>query len=164
VQSGDYLLATALQNATLLLKLDSDQPAVTEVWRGKGTHPDHNPPMIFEDHIYGVDVNGRLRCIELVSGKRIWESLVTCTKGRPAASTTGFLVRNGQHWYITTDQGELIIAQMSPDGFKELGRAKLLEPTSENWGRKIVWSHPAYAGQCVFARNDKEIVCYSLAK
>ncbi len=164
VKSGDYLLATALQNATLLLKLDSNKPAVTEVWRGKGTQPDHNPPMVFEDHIYGVDVNGQLRCIELVSGKRIWESLAICTDGRPAASTTGFLVRNGEHWYITTDQGELIIAKMSPAGFEECGRAKIVEPTSENWGRKIVWSHPAFAGKCVFARNDKEIVCYSLAE
>lgn len=163
VKSGDYLLATALQNATLLLKLDSDKPAVTEVWRGKGTQPDHNPPMVYQDHIYGVDVKGRLRCIELVSGERVWESLATCTNGRPAPSTTGFLVRNGDHWYITTDQGELIIAKMSPgDGFQELGRAKMVEPTAENWGRKIVWSHPAFAGKCVFARNDKEIVCLSL--
>jgi hypothetical protein len=25
-----------------------------------------------------------------------------------------------------------------------------------------VWSHPAYADKCVFARNDQEIVCVSL--
>jgi hypothetical protein len=27
----------------------------------------------------------------------------------------------------------------------------------------VVWSHPAFAGRCVFARNDKELVCVSLA-
>lgn len=163
-QHGDYLLTTALQNATLLVKLDSEKPAATEVWRGKGTNPDHNPPVIHDGHIYGVDVKGHLRCIDLVSGERKWESLATCPNGRPAASTTGFLVRNGDHWYITTEQGELIIAKMTPKGYEELGRAKMLEPTAENWGRKIVWSHPAFAGKCVFARNDKEIVCYSLAE
>jgi outer membrane protein assembly factor BamB len=26
----------------------------------------------------------------------------------------------------------------------------------------VVWSHPAYANRCVFARNDQEIVCASL--
>ena len=31
------------------------------------------------------------------------------------------------------------------------------------FGRDVVWSHPAYADKCVFARNDKEIVCASLA-
>jgi len=27
----------------------------------------------------------------------------------------------------------------------------------------VCWSHPAYAGKCIFARNDNEIVCASLA-
>lgn len=164
IKHGDYLLATALQGGTTLLKLNPDKPAVTEVWRGKGTQPDHNPPIVYQDHIYGVDVKGHLRCIELVSGKRVWEDLATTPNGRPASSTTGFLVRNGDHWYITTEQGELIIAKMSPAGYEELGRAKMVEPTAENWGRKIVWSHPAFSHKCVFARNDKEIVCYSLAE
>lgn len=164
IKHGDYLLMTALQGASVLLKLDSEKPAVTEVWRGKGLQPDHNPPVIHDNYIYGVDVKGRMRCIELVSGERVWESMATCPNGRPAPSTTGFVVRNDEHWYITTEQGELIIAEMNPEGFKELGRAKMVDPTAENWGRKIVWSHPAFANQCVFARNDKEIVCISLAK
>ncbi len=163
LKHDDYLLTTALQS-TLLLKLASDKPAVTEVWRGKGTSPDHNPPVIYQDHIYGVDVRGKLRCIELVSGERKWESLATCTNGRPANSTTGFIVRNDDHFYITTEQGELIIAKMTPASYQELGRANMVEPTAQTSGRKIVWSHPAFAHQCVFARNDKEIVCYSLAQ
>jgi len=27
----------------------------------------------------------------------------------------------------------------------------------------VWWSHPAFANRCVFARNDKELVCVSLA-
>ena len=73
-------------------------------------------------------------------------------------------MRNGKHWYLTTEQGELIIAKLSPNGYQELGRMSMIEPTAENWGRKIVWSHPAFANRCVFARNDKEIVCYALAE
>lgn len=164
IKHGDYLLVTALQNASVLLKLDSDKPGATEVWREKGVSPDHNPPVVFENHIYGVDEQGQLRCIDLVTGDRKWESLATCPNGRPAGSTTGFIVRNGDHWYITTEQGELIIAKMDPEGFEELGRAKMVTPTSQSSGREIVWSHPAFAGKCVFMRNDKEIVCYSLAE
>ena len=164
IKHGDYLLMTALQGASVLLKLDSEKPAVSEVWRGKGLQPDHNPPIVFENHIYGVDVKGHMRCIDLVSGERIWESLATCPNGRPANSATGFIVKNEDHWYITTEQGELIIAKMNPEGFEEVGRAKMVEPTATNWGRKIVWSHPAFAGKCVFARNDNEIVCISLEK
>lgn len=164
IKHKDYLLTIALQKATLLLKLDPKQPKAEEIWRGKGTNPDHNPPVVHDGHIYGVDVNGRIRCVELVTGERKWESLAACTKGRPAPSTTGFIVKNGDHWYIATEQGELLVAEMDPQGFKELGRMKMLDPTSKIFNRDVVWSHPAFASGCVFARNDKEIVCYSLTQ
>ena len=51
---------------------------------------------------------------------------------------------------------------MSPEGFKELDRAKLLEPTSMARGREVVWSHPAIANGLFFARNGKKIICVDL--
>jgi len=164
IQHGDYLYATALKGTSILLELDKDKPAAKEIWRGKGVHPDHNPPLIVDNHIFGVDEKGQLRCFDLKTGARKWESLATTTNGRPANSTTGFIVKNNDHYYIATEQGELIIAQMDAKGYKELDRCKMLEPTSRTGPRKVVWSHPAFSNKCVFARNDKEIVCISLAK
>ncbi len=159
----DYVYAAALQGTSVLLKLDNDKPAVTEVWRGHGVHPDHNPPLVVDDCIYGVDEQGHLRCIDLQTGDRKWEALATATNERPANSTTGFIVKNNDHFYIMTEQGILIIAEFSPEAYKELDRAKILEPTSRTSNRNVVWSHPAFAHKCMFARNDKEIVCVSLA-
>ncbi|MGI9517045.1 MAG: PQQ-binding-like beta-propeller repeat protein [Pirellulaceae bacterium] len=164
IMHGDYLFATALQGTSLLLKLDPNQPAAEEVWRDKGPHSDHNPPLIVDGHIYGVDEKGQLRCYELESGEQVWESTATMTGGRPASATTGFIVRNGDQYFIATEQGDLILANMSPGGFEEVGRFNMLEPTGRTGNRSVVWSHPAFADQCVFARNDKEIVCYSLAE
>ena len=164
IKSGDYLLTTALQGTSLLLKLDQDAPKATEVWRNMGIHPDHNPPLVDDGHIYGVDVKGHLRCIDLMTGKRKWESLATCPNGRPAGSATGFLVKNNDHYYIATETGDLLIAQLSPEGYKEKGRFHMLDTSSRSFGRQVVWSHPAFANKCVFARNDNEIVCISLAK
>jgi hypothetical protein len=56
------------------------------------------------------------------------------------------------------------LAELSPKGYKEIDRAKILDPVQAARGRQVVWSHPAFAGKCVFARNDKEIVCVSLAQ
>ena len=36
-------------------------------------------------------------------------------------------------------------------------------PTGAAFGRKVVWSHPAFANKCIFVRNDKEVACFSLA-
>ena len=58
----------------------------------------------------------------------------------------------------------LIIAKLSPKGYEEISRAKILDTTTTAFSRQVVWSHPAFADGCVFARNDKEIVCVSLKK
>jgi hypothetical protein len=59
----------------------------------------------------------------------------------------------------------LIIATLSPTGYEEISRAKLIAPTRVQLGQRggVCWSHPAYADRHVFARNDEEIVCASLA-
>ena len=50
------------------------------------------------------------------------------------------------------------------DQIQELGRQHILEPTNEAWRRKVLWSHPAFAQQSVFARNDKEIIRVDLSE
>ncbi len=163
IQYENYLLATALQGTSILLELDEQRPIARELWRNKGIHSDHNPPLIVDGHIYGVSERGPLFCCKLETGEKVWETLATTADGRPENSTTGFIVRNNDRFYIANEVGELIIAKMTPDGFEELDRAKMLEPTSQTGNRNVVWSHPAFANRCVYARNDKEIVCISLA-
>lgn len=74
------------------------------------------------------------------------------------------MVRNGDRWWMFNERGELIIARLSPRGYEEISRAKLLEPTRWQLNQRggVCWAHPAYANRHVFARNDKEIVCASL--
>ena len=59
--------------------------------------------------------------------------------------------------------GELIIAKLSPQGYEELDRAKVIEPTNVAFGREVVWSAPAWANKRVFLRNDTECICVDLA-
>ena len=45
--------------------------------------------------------------------------------------------------------------------------ANILTPTNTlaaPKGRRVIWSHPAFANRCVYARNDKEIICVSMAE
>ena len=66
-------------------------------------------------------------------------------------------------FFLANDHGELIMASLSPQGYKEISRAKLIEPTHGVGGRQLVWSHPAFANQRVYARNDWEIICVDLS-
>jgi hypothetical protein len=114
------------------------------------------------DYLYGVDSYGELRCLDANTGERIWESLKAVPKAR---WSTIHMVRNGDRVFMFNERGELLIARLSPQGFDEISRAKLIDPTPEQLDRHggVCWSHPAFANKCVFARNDKEIVCANLA-
>ncbi len=69
----------------------------------------------------------------------------------------------GDAVFLFTDQGNLICAQLTPRGYREISRAHLLEPTLPYGSRKCAWTPPAYANRHVFARNDEELICGSLA-
>ena len=72
-------------------------------------------------------------------------------------------MRHGDKWVLFNERGELILARMSPQGYQELSRAKVIEATGDAFGRPVVWTHPAFANRRVYVRNDREIVCVSLA-
>jgi len=53
---------------------------------------------------------------------------------------------------------------MTKDGYKEIDRAKVIEPSNNAFGRQVVWSMPAFANKHAYIRNDDEIICVDLAK
>ena len=59
-------------------------------------------------------------------------------------------------WRQLKQRAELIICRLSPDGFDEIGRAKLIEPTTVQLRRRggVCWSHPAYAYKHVSLSRD----------
>ncbi len=70
---------------------------------------------------------------------------------------------HGDSAYLFNSRGELIQAHLRPDCYEEIGRVKLIEPTSPFGSSKLAWSAPAFARQNVYARNDHELICLSLA-
>jgi outer membrane protein assembly factor BamB len=169
VSEGERLFLTAFYDGSLMLKLLQDEPRVEKVWRRQGAserqtdslHAMISTPYLQGDYVYGVDSYGELRCLDARTGDRVWENLTAVPKARWA---TIHMVRNGQRMWMFNERGELIIATLSPEGFQEISRAKLLAPTTEQLSQRggVCWSHPAYAYKHVFARNDRELVCASL--
>jgi outer membrane protein assembly factor BamB len=120
-----------------------------------------NTPVIIDGYIYGVDSYGELRCLEMATGDRVWEDQTAVKRGRWA--NIHFIQKDEKTWMFN-EQGELIISELSPEGFNEISRAKLIEPTKKQLPRGVTWSHPAFANRHVFIRNDKELICADLSE
>ena len=168
-QLGDLLFAGGIGGKSVLLKLAADHPAATEVWRGSmkiGASPVNATPFLENGFMYAVDQPGALLGVDLKTGEHVWETFRPVTdeeNPRRVNSGTVFLVKNGDRFFLASETGHLIIAKLSPQGYDEISRWKMLEPTGFAFERDVVWSHPAFADKCVFWRNDKELVCVSLA-
>ncbi len=166
-QHGDHLFISSFFDGSLLLRLDTAAPQVTEAWRIKGVsevrpeglHSLMSTPFIEDGHIYGVCGFGQLRALRLADGERLWETLApTRPDAKPARWTTAFLVKHADRFFIYNETGDLILARLTPLGYEEISRAHLLDPTNRAGGRDVHWSHPAFAMGSVFVRNDRELI------
>src|SRR5262245_10664061 len=94
-----------------------------------------------------------LTCFDLAAGKKLWDDAGRTTpKGRNPQATLVW-AGGGDRALVLNSEGDLILARLSPAGYAELARANIIGPT---------WAHPAYAGGCVYARSDSELVCVEL--
>lgn len=174
VLEGDYLFFTNFFDGSLMLKLSKDGKNATELWRRGGKDEQHtdalhaiiSTPWLEGDYIYGVDSYGELRCLDAKTGDRIWESDKAVRHER--WSTIHFVWNEPQQrMWMFNEEGDLIIARLSPKGYEEISRTHILKPTRDQLPSRrggVCWSHPAFANRSVFARSDKELVCVDLAK
>jgi outer membrane protein assembly factor BamB len=171
VYDDGYLFFSAFFDGSLLLKANPDKPAIEKVWRRIGKseqktdalHCTISTPILQGKYIYGVGSYGELRCLDRDTGDRIWESLDAVPKARWANI---HMVKHADKVWMLNEKGELIISKLTPAGFEEISRAKLISPTEGQLDERkggVAWSHPAFADKHVFARNDEELICVSLA-
>ena len=173
---GERLFVSSNYEGSKMFKLGPDgKPA--PLWKrgGKGRGEEHRTlyalmctPFLRGDHVYGVSRDGGLQCLNAGDGTIVWQDY-QATTGQPINWGNGFLIAHGdpkgdvQRFFIFNEKGDLVIADLSPKGYREVSRAHLIDPVNTDAQRPTVWSYPAFAGQCVFVRNDQELLCYSLA-
>ena len=168
----DWLFFTSFYNGSLMLRLDPAKPAATIAWQTEKAGEKETThlnsilctPFLGGGYIYGVCSYGQLRCLKAETGERVWETFQATTSGEPVRWANAFIVKNGQRFFLFNEGGDLIIAKLEPKGYEEISRAHLLAPANKDPGRPVVWSHPAFANRRIYARNDNEIICASLAE
>jgi outer membrane protein assembly factor BamB len=156
VLQGDRLLVSGL-----MLKLDADRPAASVLWPDTKALTRRilsvtSTPLVQGDYLFSAKAPGVLVCVDARTGKQVWEADRVTDPGSGACI---HLTPNGGGVFLHTDRGELIRARLTARGYREVSRTVLLKPA----GKAKAWPAPAYADRHVFARNDEELICASLA-
>lgn len=161
----DYMFVGGYSQKNMLIKLGPAGKSAEMEWNDLARHalsPINVQPTLDGDHLYGFDQGGRLVGVTLPDGERLWETTEPVGQ-RPANSATAFIIRQGDRYFMFTENGDLVVADLTPAGFKELSRAHILDPTNDAFGRPVVWCSPAFANKRMYVRNDKECVAVDLA-
>ncbi|MCB9767693.1 MAG: PQQ-binding-like beta-propeller repeat protein [Candidatus Omnitrophica bacterium] len=146
---GDKIYISAdYGHGCALLRFNGD--SLDLVWE-KTTMMNHfNTASIVDGYAYGfnghVSREGEFKCISLETGDQVWET-------RDVMKGSNLLV-DGK-LLILTGSGELVLAEPSPNEFKEIGRIQALG------GR--CWTEPAFSNGRVYCRNSRgDLVCLDL--
>src|SRR4029453_8178350 len=149
IVSGDRIFLSASYSTGAVL-LQVANSAVTPVWSGDESMSNHYSTSVLKDgFLYGFD--GRqefgqtLRCVELATGKVMWD-----VDGFGA----GTLLIAGDTLVIMRESGELALAPASPKAFRFNARAQLL--------RGVVRAYPALANGRYYVRNERQLAAYDL--
>ena len=112
-------------------------------------------PLYRDKHVYLLDKQYGLTCFELRTGKKLWDDKNQMTpRGRNPHASLVWL-GNSDRAIILNEEGDLILARLTPEGYHEQSRTRITDFT---------WAHPAFAGTHVYARTDKELICVSLVE
>ena len=169
-QAGDILFLTSFYNGSLALRV-AGSGTPTLVWESKkvsekdtdGLHSVMCTPLIEGGYIYSSCSYGQFRCLKLATGERVWETYEP-TGGKSERWGHTFVVKHEDRAILFNEKGDLIFARLTPEKYEELSRTHLIDPVNHDPGRPVVWSHPAFANRSIYVRNDRELLCASLAE
>lgn len=148
-----------------MFQLEKDRPAAKTLWpEGQGVSrrilSDTSTGLLLGDYIYSAKTGGEFLCLKAATGEEVWRTNIVTDLMNGASI---HMTLHGDSAFLFNDRGELIQAQLAPGGYEEISRVKLIDPTWPFGSRKVAWAAPAFAHQNVYARNDQELICVSLA-
>jgi outer membrane protein assembly factor BamB len=150
VLDGHVFLTASYNTGAVLLHVRPD--GVDEVWQSDDVLSAHyGTPVRQGDFLYGFDgrqeEGPRLRCIEWKTGKVRWTQ---------EGFGCGSMVLADGRLYVLTESGDLVLVSATPDGYRELARAHVLEGPCRG--------QLALANGRLYGRDDHKMVCWNIKK
>jgi outer membrane protein assembly factor BamB len=136
------------------LSAEGDVIKADEVYKNKNMVNHHGGVVLLGDHLYGYSDGKGWVCQDFKTGTIVWAE-----KKLGKGSLT---YADGHLYCLSEDNGTVVLAAASPDGWKESGRFQIPHEGKdvENGGR--IWTHPVVANGKLYLRNQEKLFCYDV--
>lgn len=155
--NGDIVYCSAAYNvgaAACKVSKKGDTFEARQLWRLKGNENANHwtTPVYLDGHIYGLyghrgKPEAKLECRELATGTVKWS--------QDAPGAGGATILAGRHLLVQHENGQLVVIDPSPAGYKKIAEAQPLQGKA--------WSAAIVSNGKIYARTDKEGVCLDVA-
>jgi outer membrane protein assembly factor BamB len=112
-----------------------------------------DPPLVRDGYVYLLDKQHGLVAFELAKGEKLWTDGNRLTPRDRNPQLSLVWLGDSDRAIGLNSEGELLLVRLTPQGFQELCRSKIVGRT---------WAHPAYAGRVAYARDDQQLVAVAL--
>ena len=151
VVGGKIFISSGYGTGCALLEVKDGKPEV--LWRNRAMKNQFSTCVLLKGHLYGSDGNVQrgsttLKCMDFATGKVKWT--------HRGLKMTSLMAADGK-LLVYSEQGALIVADASPEGFKPISRTQALT------GR--CWTMPVLAAGRIYCRNNNRgfLVCLDVS-
>lgn len=149
------LLVSGYWHGTKVLQLGGTAREASLLWENeKDLCGLMSAPLFKDGVVYLLDKRSGLQAFELKTGRILWSDDNKLTpKDRNPQMSLVWMDEGRNLAALLNANGELVYVRLEPKGHTELARWQIIGKT---------WAHPAFVGNRVFARSDKELVAWRL--
>ena len=154
-RDGKVYIACGYGVGCALVRLTED--SAEEVYENKVMKNHHGGVILVGDHLYGYSDGPGWTCQNFETGEEVWAEKNALGKGAIACA-------DGQFYCVSEGDGEVVLIDASPEGWKEKGRFQLNPQSEFRSPRGKIWTHPTISNGKLFLRDQEIVYCYDIRK
>lgn len=137
-----------------LVKIGASNRAV-DVYSNRLMKNHHGGVVRIGKNIYGYSDGVGWLCQDFYTGEEIWSERRKFGKGAVTYA-------DGMLYCQDENNGTVVLAEASPQGWKEHGRLTLSPQSKNRASRAKIWTHPVISGGKLYLRDQDLVYCYDV--
>ncbi|MCC6494336.1 MAG: PQQ-like beta-propeller repeat protein [Pirellulales bacterium] len=164
IVDGNYVYATSGYGVGCKLLEVSDDRSVKVVYENKVMKNHHGGVVLLDGKLYGYSDDLGWVCQDFMTGKRVWREERDEAKQEAGASLGkgAIAYADGRLYCLGEEDGQVVLIESSPDGWKEQGRFTLEPQTTLRKPAGRIWTHPVICDGRLYLRDQELLFCFDV--